>query len=193
MNVRRLLSVVVLLAVGIVLGRSIGAADGADKKSDESLALRCAKAQLRLAELNLKKAEDMNKKVPGTLIGGMVMQFSEDVDLAKVLVSNADKAPIGDSFHAMLERAQLNVKSAAARSARGEETRQKAPSVVSANDIERLKLATEIAQLQLERGRALVDAAPEAKLQWQFEMMADEISKLKQHTALLGQNRIGQF
>ena len=54
-------------------------------------------------------------------------------------------------------------------------------------DIERLRLAVEAAQLQVERGRSLIKASPEAKLQWVVDVMSDELLRVKKRTSLLVQ------
>ncbi len=50
-----------------------------------------------------------------------------------------------------------------------------------------------IADLQLQRGMALVDASPQDQLQWQLEVYSDEIDRVRIYTSLLGQNRFGEF
>ncbi len=87
------------------------------------LAVQCPRAQLKLAELNLARMQELNKRVPGTLISGMVQQFSEEVELAKTEVKIHEKYPGGDPYRACVERMRLALKSAEARAKRALNTR----------------------------------------------------------------------
>ena len=92
MTLRRLAAVAVILAIGVALGRTAGsAAEDENKDKAKSLAVACAQAKLRLAEMNLARAQQLNQKVPGTLIGGMMQQFSKEVELAGVELAIAKK------------------------------------------------------------------------------------------------------
>lgn len=191
MNVRRLAGVVAILGIGAVLGHTAGSAQ--DKKDDKSLATRYAKAQLRLAELNLQKVQEMNKRVPGTLIQSVVQQFEEEVEFAKANVRHAEQNGVDLAYQSCLERAELGVRAAEAYAKRAEETHQRAPTMRSGTDVERAKVAMEMAQLQVERGKAASEAGFEAKCQWQLGLLGEELWKVRQQTALLGQNRFAQF
>lgn len=194
MNARRLAAVVVILAIGVTLGRTAGtAADDDAKKTKESLAQECAEFQLKLAEMNLARAQELNKKVPGTLIGGMMQQFADEVERERAELELVKKSPQGDPYQACIERLTLALRSAEQRAKLGLATHEKAPSVVTKDDVERMRLVAMITDLQLQRGDALADASPEEKLQWQLEVMSDDLDRVRVYTYLLGQNRVGQF
>lgn len=194
MNARRLACAVIILAIGVALGRTAGSAAGDDDKNQQdSLAQRCAQAQLRLAEMNLQWAQEMNKKVPGTLIGGMMEQFAEEVETAKARLETARKSAVGDPYQATIERMKLALRSAEARAKYALATYERAPTVVTKNDVERTRQAAIVADLQLQRGLALADAPPHEKLQWQLEIVGDDLDQVRIFTYLLGQNRLGQF
>ena len=194
MNARRLAGAVIILAIGVALGRTAGSAAGDDeKKQQESLAAQCAQAQLKLAEMNLRWAQEMNKKVPGTLIGGMMEQFSDEVETAKARLETANKSLVGDPYQAAVERMKLALRSAQARAKTALQTYERAPTIVTKNDVERTRQAAVVADLQLQRGLALADAPPHEKLQWQLEVVGHDLDQVRLYTYLLGQNRLGQF
>lgn len=194
MTLRRLAAMTVVLVIGVAVGRSTGSAAGdEEQKQAEALAVQCAAAELKLAEMNLARAQELNKKVPGTLVRGMMQQFSDEVDRAKTELEIAKKAPQGDPYQACIERVKLDLRTAEARAKEGLETHERAPTVVTKNDVERMRLVAIIADLQLQRGMSLANAPAEEKLKWQFEILSDDVDNIRVFTYLLGQNRIGQF
>jgi hypothetical protein len=194
MNVRRFAATSTLLAVvGVACYQAGTAAPAADTVPKESFAARRAEAKLRLAELALEKAQAMNRRVPGTLAGSTISQFTDDVELARQQLKNAKREGGADPFQSALDRAEMAVRSAENKYRKVREADERSPGVLQPVDLERWQLAAEVARLQLEQGRSLANADPQAKLQWQLEMLGDELSQIKQQTYLLGQNRLGQF
>jgi hypothetical protein len=192
MTVRRLAAVLTVLITGVALGR---AADPIRSTGEltESTSVRHAKLQLRLAELNLQKVREMNKRVPSTYITGMVAQFMADVELAKSQLQLVQQSDEPDCFHRFLALAESDLRLAEARAKQAADANLRAPTMISRNDVERMQLVVQIAQLQLDRGKAVANGTPEAKSQWQFELLSDELRRLRQQTYLLGQNRFPQF
>jgi hypothetical protein len=193
MILRRLLIAAMILTAGALLGRTLVPAEAQTDNQAKSLGAQFAQAQLKLAEMNLARAQELNQKVPGTLIAGMMQQFVEEVARARAEVEIANKAPEGDPYQACIERVRLALKSAEARAKVGLETHEKAPSVVTRGDVERMRLFAELTDLQLQRGLALANAPPEEKLRWQLDVLGDDLDRVRIYTHLLGQNRVGQF
>jgi hypothetical protein len=197
MNFRRLaIAVGILATCGAVFyqSRSAAQAPGNDTQasSKESIEVRYARARLRQAELTLQKAQELNKKMGGTLIGGTVSQFSDDVDFAKYQLQLA-LHPEADSLRGIIARAELDLRMAETRLKKAVEANQRAPEVVSAADVERSRLGVEVIKLRIERGKSLAGASPDVKLQWQVNVLADELSRVREQTNLLNQNRYPQF
>jgi len=190
MNLQRL---TVLAAIGIcaswVLNAAERTAPAEEKARRESIAMRCAQAQLRLAEVTLEKAQAMNQKVAGTLVGSMVSQLADDVDYARVRVESIGPNGEVDYYKTCMQRAALSMRLAQARLQRAIEANKRVPGTVSDLDLERLRLGVEIAQLRIEGGRGMANASREEKLQWQIDMLNEELALIKQKTYLLGQNR----
>ncbi|MEX0675603.1 MAG: hypothetical protein WD063_00910 [Pirellulales bacterium] len=194
MTLRRLAAVAMILAIGVALGRTAGsAAEDEDESKAKLLSVECAQAKLKLAQMNLARAQELNQKVPGTLIGGMMEQFVKEVEMARVELDLAKKSPRADTYLTCLERVKLDLRSAEQRAKVGLETHEKAPTVVTKGDVERMRLFANVANLQLRRGQALADASASDKLEWQLEVLADDLERVRIYTYLLGQNRVGQF
>jgi hypothetical protein len=195
MNARQWMTTVVFFAICGVTFFHLGAAAPAVNKDNkaESNEVRSARAKLRLAELSLQKAQEANRKVAGTLTTGLIAQYADDVELARLQLQNATRPEGRDAHRAYLLRAELVRHAADAQLKRATEANGRARGVVSANELERLRLDAEIAQLRVERGQSLIDAPPDAKLQWQVDLLNDELARVKEQTYLLGQNRLQQF
>ncbi|HEX3726492.1 MAG TPA: hypothetical protein VHV08_09635 [Pirellulales bacterium] len=194
MSWRRLLTMAGLLAacgfVGYALGLAAPASSGAaEEHSQDAVAVRYARAQLRLAELTLQKAQASNQRVAGTLVGSLVSQLSDDVEMARVQLKNAERPEGVDYVRAAMQRAELGLRLAEGRLRRATDANQRIPGTVGTIDLERLRLGVEIAQLRMESGKAMVNATPIVKLQWQIEMLNEELASIKQRTYLLSQNR----
>ncbi len=197
MNFRRLaITLSILATCGALFYQSRSVAQAPDKDAQasnkEPIEVRYARARLRQAELTLQKAQDLNKKMGGTLIGGTVSQFSDDVEFAKYQLQLAQH-PEADSLRGIIARAELDLRMAETRLKKVIETNQRAPEVVSAADVERSRLSVEVIKLRIERGKSLADASTDAKLQWQIDVLADELARVREQTNLLNQNRYPQF
>jgi hypothetical protein len=195
MNLRRWASVAALVVLGVVLGRATGsvAQDEKAKQDPDKLAIQASEAQLKIAEMNLARIKELNSKVRGTLIAGMVEQFSDEVDLAKLELEVTKKYPGGDSYRATIERMRLALRSAEARAARALKMYETAPEITNRGDVERARQNAVIADLQLQRGLALENATPQRQLQWQMDVYSSELDRVRIYSYLLGQNRFGEF
>jgi hypothetical protein len=195
MNVRHWSAMAALLAIGIVAGRTTDTAaqDEKPKYDFGQLTVQVGEAKLKLAQMNLQRMQELNNKVRGTLITGMVEQFTEEVELAKRELKAAKSNPGGDPFMATLERMRLALRSAEVREKRALATYGKAPDIVTKGDIERLRQVAVVADLQLQRGLALQDAEHGKQLQWQIDVFASELDRVRIYSYLLGQNRFGEF
>jgi hypothetical protein len=151
--------------------------------------LRSAKLRLRVAEISLEKAKKTNERVAGTLPADLVAQYSDDVAVAKAELANASHSIGTELLQGWILRAEMAYRSGVMIYNNAARTEQRTPGTYEPIDLERLKLTAELAQLQVERGKSLADASPEAKLQWVTDMVDDELMRLKKRTALLFQTR----
>ncbi len=200
MNVRRLAALVGILAI---TGMALHQARSADEPKGEArpasdaatgdFAARYAQAQLRLAELRLRKAQSMNRRVPQTLARGIIELFADDVEFAKAQVKAARGSGGADSFSLWLARTELDMRDREEQLRIATEANARVPGAFPPIDLERMRAAIELAGLRVERGRSLAGASPEAKLQWQLELTVEELSRVNQMVSLSLQNRLGEF
>jgi hypothetical protein len=155
--------------------------------------VRRARAQLRLAELTLQKAQEINRKVPRTLAESVIALFTDDVDFAKAHLQHVTSADEVDSFKDCLTRAELVLRAAEVKLKKATRANQTSPGVIDNIDIERMRLGVEVASLQLERGKSLASASPEARLEWEFEVLSDSMARVAQQVVVISQNRLQEF
>jgi hypothetical protein len=157
--------------------------------AQEPVAVRYARAQLRLAELTLRKARELNRKVPLTIPNPMMAQFADDVTYAKAQLQVAERSKGADVYGSWVERAEVTVRTAEAKLKQASEVDRAVPGTFEPIDMDRFRLGVEIAKLQLERGRSLANASPEDRMQWQLEVLGDGMARLKEQIWLISQNR----
>ena len=190
MNLRRLAAAMCMLVLCAVLARAgEPPAPAQDKAQHEPIGVRYAEARLKLAELTLKKAQELNKRVPLTIPTPMMSQFADDVTFAKSQIEIAKRNSDGDHFQGWIERAEVDRRTAEAKLKRILETEKAIPGTFTTTDIDRFRIGVELARLRVEQGRALVKGTPEARLQWQLDMLGDAVTRLREQTWLISQNR----
>jgi hypothetical protein len=142
--------------------------------------VRYARAQLELAEANLRRIDESNKRVARAVPASVVAEYRYDVDVAKARLEQATGGKAGNEFRVWLRRAEAERKSAETSWQSASAANQRVPGTIGALDIERLRLRAEVARLQLERGRTLVDAGREAQLAWQVDLLDNQVQRLKE-------------
>src|SRR5262245_18559410 len=60
-------------------------------KRSESLEVRCARAQLELAQANLKRAQAKNDRAANTVSSNVVGQYRQDVEVAQAQFEDAQQ------------------------------------------------------------------------------------------------------
>ena len=187
---RLAVAVGILLFSGALVYRAT-AADPAPSDADkESVVVRCARAQVKLAEATLQKAQQTNKRLPRLLPTDMMSQLSDDVAIAKAQLESILQTKQADSLAGWLRRAESGLRAAEVNLKNASNVNKQAPGTFGPLDIDRLRLRVEIAGMQLERGRSLVAATLDAKLQWQVDMLNDELGRVREQTAKIVQDRI---
>lgn len=151
----------------------------ADQKNAESIDVRIAEVKLKLAETELRRATEVNRRVARTIPDSTVGWLGRNVELAKQQV---DLARQGDQhWHALhIRQMEAALRDAESRVQRAEGMNRRVPSSVGEFDLERLRLKAEIARLNLAKARDPANVnSPEAHLQWQVDQLRDEIDRLK--------------
>jgi hypothetical protein len=158
--------------------------------NSESLEVRYARAQMQLAEANLNRVEQSNKRVARSVPSSVVADYQYDVQVAKTRLERATADRAAGEFQVWLQRAEAERRTAETTWRNATAVNGGVPGTFEPLDIERFRLRAEVAKLQLERGQTLVDAGRDAQLQWEIDMLDNQVQRLKeesrQSTPLIG-------
>jgi len=169
-----------LSSAAVLLGAIIvWAVEEQDAAKPGSLDLRYARAHLELAEANLARVERANQRVANAVAGVVVFGYQEDLAVAKLRLE-AVLSEVSDPFDVWLRAAEAAAKTADRQWKSAVAANQRAVGVIHELDVNRLRLRAEVARLNLERGRALAEGTTEARLQWQADLMYDELQRLNE-------------
>jgi hypothetical protein len=149
----------------------------------ESVEVRYARAQLQLAEANLIRVEQRNERVARSVPSSVVAEFQHDVAVAKTRLEQAAAGPASNEFQVWLKRAEAERKAAETTWKNATAANKRVPGTFEPLDVERFRLRAEVAKLQLERGQVLAGAGREAQLQWEIDMLANQVQRLKEDSS----------
>jgi hypothetical protein len=131
MNTAVLIGVLVWFGVGQV---AQGPASHGDAR--ESVDVRYARAQLQLAEANLSRVEESNKRVERAVPSSVVAEYQYDVAVAKARLEQATGGGAEGEFRVWLGRAAAEQKGAETRWKSAAAANERVPGTVGAIDLE---------------------------------------------------------
>jgi hypothetical protein len=167
-----------VILMALVAGHVDCAADPlATVPADASLDVQYAKVKLELANANLKKVVEMNRRIARTVSPDVVAEYRNDAALAKLRLDGALKGN-SDTYSFWLKAAELNWKSAHAAWQSAVAANDQQRGSVDELDVERLHLQAEVFRIGLDRGQALANQPREAQLEWRLRMLSDEVARL---------------
>jgi hypothetical protein len=171
----------ILITVICWLGQQLQASAPSDVAA-ESIEVRYARAQVQLAEANLNRVEQRNKRVARSVPSSIVAEYQLDVQVAKIRLEQATMGRSASEFQVWLQRAETDRRTAETTWKNAMAVNRRAPGTFVPLDIERFRLRAEVAKLQLERGRLLIDSGREAQLQWEIDMLDDQVQRLNEES-----------
>jgi hypothetical protein len=148
----------------------------------ESVEVRYARAQLRLAEANLNRVAERNKQAARSVPSSVVSEYKDDVRVAQTRLQQATTGQSTNEFKVWLERSAVEQRAAETDWKNAIAANKIASNTFVALDVERFRLRAEVAKLQLERGKSLADAGRDAQLQWQAELLDNQVQRLKEES-----------
>ena len=172
-------SLLLVIALAAALGQAPGQVQSSAREPEESLGVRFARANLRLAEIDLKIVLAGNQKLPNLHTTHTIMRLRNSVAYAKEMLRyEMDRQDDGRSKLYLLEvegdlalaESDLKTATAANRQATG-----------SVNDleIERLRSVVDVAQLAVEKARSLsATHSPAELLQWQVDRLRSDLTRI---------------
>jgi hypothetical protein len=172
----------ILIALGCWLGLQLQTSAPGHSTS-ESVEVRYARAQVQLAEANLSRVEQSNKQLARAVPSSIVAEYLHDVQVAKTRLEQAIVGQSASEFQVWLQRAEAELKTAETTWKNATTVNRRVPGTFVPLDVERFRLRAEVAKLQLERGRSLVDSGREAQLQWKIDMLDNQVQRLKEESS----------
>jgi hypothetical protein len=148
-----------------------------DGAADKSLDVRYAQAFLKMAEADLRKAQDANERVAGTIPDSVLQPLQSTVIVAKERLdqlehpNDKNNNPYLDSAEAMLKIARDNWKQALT-------INQRAAGAIRQSEVDRLQAVAELAQVRVEQARALDLQSPLACAIFDLEQLRLEVHQL---------------
>jgi hypothetical protein len=147
-----------------------------------SVEVRYARAQMQLAEANLNRVEQSNKRIARSVPSSVVAEYQHDVQVAKSRLEQATAPRAANEFQVWLQRAEAERRTAEMTWKNATAVNGRVSGTFDPLDIERFRLRAEVAKLQLERGQTLVDSGRDAQLQWEIDMLDNQVQRLKEES-----------
>jgi hypothetical protein len=148
----------------------------------ESIDVRYARAQVQLAEANLQRVEQSNQRLEDSVPSSVVAEYQHDVEVAKTRLEEAVAGRVASDFQLWLRRADAERQAAETNWKTATAANGSAPGTFGPLDIERFRLRADVAKLQLERGQTLVDSGREVQLQWEIDLLDNQVQRLKEES-----------
>ncbi len=150
------------------------------EQAPESLDVRYSRAQLALAQVNLKRVTEMNQKVANLVSADTLISYQQDVKIAEAELAAATSADAAEQFAVWLRRAESAVSYAEVQWRGAVAANQRASGAFSSIDVERRRLRLAMSKLQLERGKTLLHAEPQRQVAWELSVVSDELQRLRE-------------
>ncbi len=173
---------VICLAIEKMPQSEVSTTNPPGRRATESIDVDYCRAQLQLAEADLKRVRSTNQRLPRTVPASVVAEFERDVDIARWRLGQAETGAAGDEFSVWLRSARADLARAESEWNSAVAVNQRSKGTIDAMDVERYRLRKEVYRLQYARGLALVEAPHDAQLGWRIELVTNELKRVKEDT-----------
>jgi hypothetical protein len=170
------------ILVAVVLIAQIAPASVPKAGPAESVEARYARAQLELAQANLKRVQQSNKRVTRSVPSSIVAEYEYDVQVAKARLEQSTAARSGGEFKVWLQRAEADWKGAETAWKAATAANETVPGTFETIDIDRFRLRAEVARLQFDRGQALAGAGHDVQMKWEIDLLNNQVQRLKEES-----------
>ncbi len=178
-----------LLVLGLITGLNVSfaqqnqdAAPAANRSSSGELNIRYAEIYLELAKVQMQRALDTNKQVPGTFTNTAIEALRQSVYVAEQQVDMLKKSN-GRPVNMFLVSAETNMRASAATYTRAKAVNQMSPGAIAPAEIERLRLTAELAKINLEKAKCIGNESSSEYVQWQIDQLREEFFQLRNQLA----------
>lgn len=180
-----------LVVLGVGLGSygntfsTVNTAHADDTKKEEPLDVRYARLFLRQSQIDLERALETNRRMPGSFQSTVIDSLRRTVSVAENWLEEATAKTNNGEYNPSLKAAEALAKSVRDDYAKIQEINRLAPKSINPMDLERAKVAVELADLRIARAKAIDLKSPTALTQMQIEILREEIVALYSHVAKL--------
>ena len=185
----------VLIGIGLVfcgacLGANVGGSAApnsvwADDTKQEPNNVRYAQLFLKQSQLDLERVLDVNRRTPGSFQASVVDSLRQTVMLAESWLKDAEAQSKTKGYNPCLATAEALYKIAADDYNKIRQIQQRAPGSIVPTDIERAKVAVELAEVRLAEAKAIDVNAPNAVERWQIYQLREQVVELSTRAAKL--------
>ncbi|HEY2147990.1 MAG TPA: hypothetical protein VGH32_08635 [Pirellulales bacterium] len=169
-----------LLLAGYGLAIAVPPPPVADEsKEGESLDVQFARMQLALAQASLNDVDSLNSRVAKVVSADDVVAYQQDVTVARSQLKAAEEGDANAEFAVWQRRAEAAASYANALWQGAVSANKRASGTIRATEVERLRLAAELAKLEVKRGEAAVHGTLQQRTAWQLSLLNDEVQRLK--------------
>lgn len=180
-------SAVVLSAAGFLLSWSLIDAGQpkpekppAESSADESVRVRYARAHLELAKMDLRRAMELNVRMPNVLPLGTIDALRRHVEIDEEQLKQYLKGENADLRGIYIRSAEAAVKIAEANLKRDRAIAERLGDTSSGRDVEHAMVVAKLAKLNLERIRTEETSQSElTHLQWEIEELRNQVLDLQ--------------
>lgn len=164
------------------------AAKAARDEAVRQLNVKYAQLYLKLAKVNLEKAQSLNNRVAGAFSAVEVDRLTRLVQLAEDRLKSVQKS--GKQSEAYRQSAEATVNSAESTYRKSLATNERYPGAVSPLEVERQRLTLELAKLALEKAN-LIGGSNDALagLQWEVDQLREDMLILRSRVEAITSRR----
>ncbi len=187
-------TVAVLMALGVFswAGRNavVTAQDSSAPKQGKSddlhqAQINYAKALLKVAQADLAKADEANKKVAGTIPPSVVFGLRNDVAMAEARVKGMLGLAKDEKDNEYIPAAEEAIRYAEEQLKLAQQANTRVPGASSKSELDRRQADVEVAHARLEVAKRLNTAAPMEVAEWELLQLQGDVHELQFRVRLL--------
>ena len=164
--------------------KSNSSSQQAAAEETQDLDIRYARLTLALSQLELQRALETNKQVPGTFTRASLVALEQSVIINEEQLKALTQKG-GKRIPMFLIAAEANAKATQQQLQRVLTINQQNPGTIAPIDIERLRLTAELANVNLEKARSINPKNEAQFLQWQVDQLREDVYQLRIRVAQL--------
>lgn len=156
-----------------------------EAKKEEPLDVRYARLFLKQAQIDLERALEINRRMPGSFQSVIIDSLRATVSVAQDWLDEALAESKSADFNPCLKTADSLAKTARDNYSKIQEIERLAPKSVNPSDLERAKVALELAEIRIQRAKAVDVKSPTSVMQMQIDLLREQMVEMYTEVAKL--------